>query len=477
MRLDYPQSFTICDRNEQESLARAALREIKAPNDALRPGDLLGMIGRWKMNSIHPPEAVSIAETDREHLAAVGYRRYQQSLKTVGAVDFDDLLLLTEELFTQFPSVRRDEAARFDHVLIDEYQDTNQSQYQIVRGLAMGHRNLCVVGDDDQSIYAWRGAEVAHILRFHKDWPDAKIVRLEDNYRSTEAILNYANTLIVFNRTRHEKMLKASRRGGERPRVLQCNDETEEAEQVVADICNRLGEGGWELGRPTTTSSARREKKPLLQPKDMAILFRTNEQPRIFETALRQANVPYVLIGGMSFFDRREVRDILAYLRVIQNPNDEPSLRRILNQPPRGISDVARKRIADAAIAAGKPLWEFLAEARQVEGISAKAAEAILRFRNLMQSFRSGGEKQSIEALVREVVERIGYHGELARTYPNPDDRESRTAALEEIINAAANFDSRSSKRKGEPGQSPGFLRLTAFLDDLLLAERDDSED
>ena len=343
-RLDYPKSFTICDRSEQESLARAALREIKAPTDTIKPGDLLALIGRWKMNSVRPPQAVSLAETDREHLAAIAYRRYQNSLKTVGSVDFDDLLLLTEELFTEYPSVRRDEAARFDHVLIDEYQDTNQSQYQIVRGLAMGHRNLCVVGDDDQSIYAWRGAEVTHILRFHKDWPDAKIVRLEDNYRSTEAILNYANTLIVFNRTRHEKMLRASRRGGDRPRVLQCKDETEEAEEVVEDLCRRLAEGGWILGGVPPKPKSGRRQKPKLQPKEIAILFRTNEQPRIFETALRQANVPYVLIGGMSFLIDVKSGDILAYLRVLQNPNDEPALRRIMNQPPRGISDVARKR-------------------------------------------------------------------------------------------------------------------------------------
>ena len=177
---------------------------------AERPGDLLAIIGRWKMKSMWPHQAESSAETDREHLAAVAYRRYQASLKSSGLVDFDDLLLLTEDVFTKFPTVRRAEAQRFDHVLIDEYQDTNRSQYQIVKALAGGHRNLCVVGDDDQSIYGWRGAEVAHILRFQQDWPEAKIVRLEDNYRSTAAILQYANTLIGFNRQRHEKVLRAA---------------------------------------------------------------------------------------------------------------------------------------------------------------------------------------------------------------------------------------------------------------------------
>jgi len=209
-QLGYPQKFVICDRNEQESQARTALRELRAPNAALAPGDMLAIVSRWKAASVRPAEAIKIAHSEREHLAAAAYRRYQDNLKRIGAVDFDDLLLLTEELLTTFPSVRRAEAKRFDHVLVDEYQDTNRSQYQIVKWLAAGHRNLCVVGDDDQSIYGWRGAEVTHILRFEHDWPNAKIVRLEDNYRSTAAILNYANTLIAFNRERHEKVLKAA---------------------------------------------------------------------------------------------------------------------------------------------------------------------------------------------------------------------------------------------------------------------------
>ncbi len=235
-QLGFPEKFVICDRNEQESQARAVLRELRAPSTALAPGDLLGIISRWKSASVRPPQAAELAHSERDILAAAAYRRYQDNLKRVGAVDFDDLLLHTEELLTKFPAVRRAEAGRFDHVLIDEYQDTNRSQYEIVRALAGGHRNLCVVGDDDQSIYGWRGAEVTHILSFKRDWPEAKVVRLEDNYRSTAAIIAYANTLIAFNRNRHEKVLKASQEGGTRPAILQCQDETIEAQRVVADI-------------------------------------------------------------------------------------------------------------------------------------------------------------------------------------------------------------------------------------------------
>ena len=234
--LGYPPGFAIYDRGDQESLARAALREIRAPSETLRPGDLLQIIGRWKTSGVRPPQAAQAARSDKEHLAAAAYRRYQQALKNAGAVDFDDLLLCTQELFERFAEVRQEEAARFDHLLIDEYQDTNGPQYAIVRALAVGHRNLCVVGDDDQSIYGWRGAEVAHILRFQRDWPGAKVVRLEENYRSTAPILAVANRLIAFNRQRHQKVLRACRPGGEEPRILKLKDETEEAKFIVEEI-------------------------------------------------------------------------------------------------------------------------------------------------------------------------------------------------------------------------------------------------
>ncbi len=206
-RLGYPERFAIYDRGDQESLARSVLREIRIGNEALRPGDLLYQISSWKSHCVRPGEATALAQTDKEHLAAMAFRRYQRALKNAGAVDFDDILLCTEELFQGHADVLREEAARFDHLLVDEYQDTNGSQYRIVRALSARHRNLCVVGDDDQSIYGWRGAEVEHILRFTRDWPDATVVRLEMNYRSTSEIIEHANRLIVFNKTRHDKVL------------------------------------------------------------------------------------------------------------------------------------------------------------------------------------------------------------------------------------------------------------------------------
>jgi DNA helicase-2/ATP-dependent DNA helicase PcrA len=466
-RLGYPQKFVICDRNEQESQARTALRELRASNAKLAPGDLLGLISRWKAAALSPKQAEESVHGDREQLAAAAYRRYQDNLKRVGAVDFDDLLLLTVELLSKFPAVRGGEAKRFDHVLIDEYQDTNQSQYQIVKALAGGHRNLCVVGDDDQSIYGWRGAEVTHILRFQQDWPDAKVVRLEDNYRSTEAILTYANTLIAFNRHRHDKVLRAAIPGGTRPGIMQCQDEAQEAQRVVEDIRQQL-------------------EMRLVEPRDVAILCRTNEQPRSFETELRRANVPYVLIGGMSFFDRKEVRDILSYLKVIDNPHDEPSLMRIINQPARGIGNAAQKRLLDEATSRGKFLWEVLPDALVIDGIDARTAAAIGQFRRLIEELselpspqpspRGRGSKTSIAQLVARVIDKTNFRDSLVSLYPDPTERETRLASLEEIVNAAASYDTRKKVSGPFPEKGPDTF-LGRFLDDMLLNERDDSDE
>jgi DNA helicase-2/ATP-dependent DNA helicase PcrA len=291
--LGFPSKFSIYDRSDQESLARGILRELRLPGTALKPGDMLSIIGGWKNASVKPDQAAFIAATDREHFAAAGYRRYQDALRTRAAMDFDDLLLHTEMLFEENPSIRDEEAAKYDHVLVDEYQDTNGSQYRITKNLALRHRNLCVVGDDDQSIYAWRGADVTHILSFADDWPDAKVVCLEDNYRSTGEILAMANRLIEYNTERHDKTLIASRPQGPRPRIEQHKDEITEAESVVGEITKLI-------------------ERDHIQPRDIAILFRTNEQPRLFETELRKANVPYVMLGSQSCLGRREVRGIIA---------------------------------------------------------------------------------------------------------------------------------------------------------------------
>jgi len=443
-RLGYPDRFAICDRGDQESIARSVLREIRVPNESLRPGDLIHLISGWKSRSISPADAVRLAQTDKEHLAAMGYRRYQRTLKATGTVDFDDLLLCSEELFHKHQDVLDDEAGRFDHVLVDEYQDTNGSQYRIVKALASRHRNLCVVGDDDQSIYGWRGAEVEHILRFAEDWPDATVVRLEDNYRSTAEILDLANRLIAFNRTRHQKVLRASRRGGPKPLIRQHQDENAEAREIVDEIRRMI-------------------EHEHLEPRAFAILFRTNEQPRAFETELRKTKLPYVLLGGMSFFDRKEVRDIVAYLKTIVSPHDEPSLLRIINTPPRGIGQKAVEWLMQQAVSQGKPVWAVM---HSCAGLPEAAKSAVQRFVALVEGVQGRVQHGPLLAPVRDVISKVGYEAELQRLYPDANEFHSRWDAVQEVVNALAAYEAKTKKPT-----------LQGFLDEIVLGDRDMNND
>jgi DNA helicase-2/ATP-dependent DNA helicase PcrA len=452
-RLGYPPKFTIYDRGDQESLARQVLREIRVSDEMMRPGDLINQISRWKTLSLRPAATAQVAQTDKEHLASMGYRKYQRALKNSGAVDFDDLLLCTEELFEEHADIRESEAGMFDHVLVDEYQDTNGSQYRIIKALARDHRNLCVVGDDDQSIYGWRGAEVKHILRFAKDWPDAKTIRLEYNYRSTAAILDAANKLIVYNKHRHDKILRAARMGGEKPRILQYNSEVDEAREIVADIARVMRMEGREA-------------------RDFAILFRTNEQPRPFETELRKAKLPYVVLGSQSFFDRKEVKDLLALLRTIESPRDEQAMLRIINTPPRGIGAKTVEGVIAAAVKSGKSAWDIMTSPQLAEICTNAAAGHVLRFVDLLKRYRAHADlitkagKQrrpgALAELLRQLIKEISYEAELTRLYPNPEERQNRVASIEEVVNAVAQYE-----------QDKAEVSLGDFLDEVTLGERE----
>ncbi len=447
-RLGYPAEFAIYDQNEQESIARSTLRDLRVGNEKLRPGELLSIIGSWKTRGVRPDQADQIAESDREQLAAMAFVRYQASLRAAGAVDFDDLLLCTEELFSRFEDVRRAESRRFDHVLIDEYQDTNALQYRIVRALAEDHQNLCVVGDDDQSIYGWRGAEVTHILNFARDWKGATVVRLEDNYRCRESILALANTLIGHNKQRHGKVLRAARRGGDPPRFLKFDGESTEATEIVREIASNVVP----------------EKPDRWMLREIAILFRTNEQPRAFEVELRRERVPYVLVGGQSFYDRKEIRDVLAYLKVLANPSDEVSLLRIINTPRRGISDGVVEALLKRAVAAGTSLWAELPGAITDGDVPHQAGERVEAFRGLIDRYRAriASESNWVD-VVMELLRDIDYRGELARAYKNPGDAEARWESLGELVNTIATYQSRTEKPS-----------LREFLDETSLVGRDD---
>jgi DNA helicase-2/ATP-dependent DNA helicase PcrA len=445
--LGYPAEFAICDRGDQESVARQALQEIDVAQETMKPGDLVNQISRWKSSSVRPAQASSVARTDKEHLAAAAYRRYQNALKAAGTLDFDDLLLCTEELFEKYPAAIQAERERFRHVLVDEYQDTNGSQYRIIKALAAGHRNLCVVGDDDQSIYGWRGAEVAHILRFRKDWPEAKVVRLEENYRSTAEIIGLANRLIVHNKNRHDKILRAGREAGPKPKLWQCETAEAEAHAVVEEIRRQV---------------VQREA----QPRDFAILFRTNQQPRLFEQELRREKIPYVIMGSRSFFDRKEVRDILAYLKVLAHPADDVSLRRIINLPPRGITQSTVEKITAAATLAKKSCGDLLATPSAVPGISSTAATAMERFGQLLERYRRRMKNEALAEVVTDLVREIRYEDELTRLFKDPNEAIVRWNAVQEVVNSLAEYSQRSPSGK-----------LSDFLEEIALNGREEEED
>ncbi|MDO4557786.1 MAG: 3'-5' exonuclease, partial [Planctomycetia bacterium] len=412
----------------------------------LSRGDLLSRISRWKMAGTDADEAEKVAEVDLDHLAAIAYRRYQNAMYTAGAVDFDDLLLCVERLFREFPDVLESEAGRFDHLLVDEYQDTNGSQYRIVKSLAQGHRNLCVVGDDDQSIYAWRGAEVTHILRFRRDWPGARVISLEDNYRSTREIVTWANRLIACNPSRHPKVLRAHR-DGPSPRILQLPDEEEEAHTIIAEIVMRI---------------CKKERSA----RDFAILFRTNDQVQPFESELRRCGVPYTLIGGQSFYDHREIRDILAYLKVISHPGDDVSLLRILNTPPRGIGQTTIRRLMDRALETKQPLWTILQSERELSSLNRTASHAIRTFVAMIRKYRMNALKESPSMIVSSLIEEIHYRDEIQRICANTNEQNSRNVNVDRLISAAERY-----------GKRTRGSRLSGFVQEMSLSDRDMGDD
>ena len=444
--LGYPSKFVIYDRGDQESAARKALRDIRVTDAVLRPGDLLAQISRWKMTGIEADVAGEFTDDDRGFLASAGYKRYQAQLRAAGAVDFDDLLLLTVKLFHEFPEVLERQQGQFDYVQIDEYQDTNDMQFQLVAALVQPHRNLCVVGDDDQSIYGWRGAEVRHILGFHQHFPGAKVVRLQDNYRCTKNIIQLANQLVRHNRSRHEKTLIAHKAGVDDVIIREYPDEQTEAEGLVREINYLIQQKG-------------------VAPRDIAILFRTNEQPRLFESELRRVKVPYTLVGGQSFFDRKEVRDVMAYLRSIAFPADEMSLLRIINVPARGIGETALDKLLTRAVKQGQRLWDAIPEAVAAKEMTAKTALALEQFQKLLWHYRERFQQAGAHFadLLDAWLEEIDYNIEIERQYKEPAQQEARRNVLAECRQALAEY----QQRARQPS-------LADFLNDSTLEGRDE---
>jgi DNA helicase-2/ATP-dependent DNA helicase PcrA len=439
-RLGLPARFTICDSADQLSGVKSAMRELRVHETTMHPSALLARISLGK-NRLETPEALlAAAEGGRDQLVGSVWQRYREFLGRTRTLDFDDLLLETLRLLSEHAEVLRHYRERYRHVLVDEYQDTNGPQYEIVRLIGGAHRNVCVVGDDDQSIYGWRGADIRKILGFPRDFEGARVVRLQTNYRSTRPILDAANSVIAKNTSRHDKELSSARGEGRPVRFARLKDETQEAQFVVEALRGLLASG-----------QARAS--------DCAILCRTQVQFRPFEGELRAHGVPYAVVGGLSFFDRKEVRDIVAYLKVALNPHDETSLLRVVNTPARGVGKASLDRVLAFATQEGISASEAFDKADRIEDL---APQAVLGYRQLRDAIGGSGLPEAGRDLVPRLeafLEAVRYRDEVTRLYPDPMTREARWAGVLEVLNFAENH----VRRSAEPS-------LQGFLEELSLA-------
>jgi len=443
-RLGFPRGFTLCDAADQQAALKGVLRELHVGREALQPAALAGRISLLKNRMEDPASFARRAEGDRDELVVRAWERYREVLRRSRRLDFDDLLLETVRLLREHPDVLAEYRARYQHLSIDEYQDTNGPQYEIVRALAGKQGNVCAVGDDDQSIYAWRGADVTKILSFERDFPGATVVRLETNYRSTRNILEIANRLIAHNAARHAKTLHAAAGGGENVQLVTAQDETREAEHVVREILELV------------------ERKQA-RFADFAVLFRTAVQPRPFEAELRVRRVPYVLVGGMSFFDRKEVRDVLAYLRLAANPDDEDSLLRIVNCPPRGVGKASLDRALEFAVQHGISVTRAFDRASEIAGMPAGAAEVVGRLRARLGALgEEGPERPGLALRIERLLDEVAYKSEVERCYPDAATRDARWEAVQDVVSFAANYADKR-RREGRAADLAGFLNELAL--------------
>ncbi len=419
------------------------MRELRVHETTMHPAAVLARLSLAKNRMETPEGFLEQGSGGHDQLVGSVWQRYREYLARTRSLDFDDLLLETVRLLRDHEEVRDHYRRRYRHVLVDEYQDTNHPQYEIVRLIGGGHRNVCVVGDDDQSIYGWRGADIRKILGFHRDFEGAKIVRLQTNYRSTRPILDAANLVIRKNASRHEKTLESARGAGEPVRFARLKDEVAEAQFVVE-----------KMGALLRLEEAK--------PQDFAILCRTQVQFRPFEGELRANGLPYVTVGGMSFFDRKEVRDVVAYLKLAVNPRDETSLLRIVNTPPRGVGKASLDRVLAFATEHGISAGEAFERPQEIEGLSAQSVDGYRKLRAAIDGAGLTNAGRDLVPRLEQLLEAIGYRDEVARLYPEPMTREARWAGVLEVLNFAENH----VRRSAEPS-------LHAFLEELALSSGD----
>lgn len=440
-RLGYENGFTIYDTDDQKSVMKGICKRMCIDTKMFKERALLSAISSAKDNLVSVREYELDAANDFNKVVyAKVYREYQETLKKNNALDFDDIIVKTVELFQSCPEILDNYQERFQYVMVDEYQDTNTAQFELIKLLAQKYRNLCVVGDDDQSIYKFRGANIRNILDFEKYFPEAVVIKLEQNYRSTQNILDAANAVIRNNRSRKDKALWTEKSGGNRIHLRQFDNAYEEAEYIADDVCRKVRREG-------------------AQYKDFAVLYRTNAQARLLEERMIMEGVPYNVVGGTNFYARAEIKDILAYLKTIDNGRDEVAVRRIINIPKRGIGAATLEKIEDYAQMRDMGLYEAMELADEIVSLG-KASAKIRPFVQLIQDFRKASAEMTVAELIQEVVTKIGY----AQYLQDNDDEsaEDRIANVDELITKAVNY-----QETHEEGNLTEFLAEVALVADI----------
>ena len=442
-----PTSFVIYDEDDRLGVVKEAMRELDFDERSLTPAAAVHRISHAKNQMLPPEEVEQLARTPREERLAALYRLYEQRLREAGAVDFDDLLLRVVRLFETSPETLSWYRTLWTHVLVDEYQDTNRAQYRIIQLLTQEHRNLCVVGDPDQSVYRWRGADLRNILDFEKDFPDCRVVVLDQNYRSTKRILDIASAVIANNVARKDKRLWTDNGEGDKASLFRAWDEGEEAAFVAQSIRAAHREG--------------------VDHRDVAVFYRTNAQSRVLEDALRRASVPYLIVGGVRFYERREVKDIVAYLRLLVNPRDDAAFRRAVGAPARGIGKATLERLTEVARAQGTGL--LAACATLPRDIGTKPRQGLEAFAGLVARLTERRRELAVPALIDEVVVASGYRDALKAD--RSAESEARQENLEELSSAADEFVA------GQEALGATEVTLESFLDSIALVADTDEID
>lgn len=442
-KIGYKKSFTIYDSSDQKVLVKECMKALEINDKDLTEQEIIGKISRAKDSMQSPASYMREHESNfREKKIADIYTMYQKRLKENNALDFDDLIGKTVEIFKKDEEVLAFYQRKFQYIMVDEYQDTNGVQYEFIKLLAADHQNICVVGDDDQCIYQWRGADIRNILDFEKDYPKAKVIKLEQNYRSTGNILEAANVVIVNNTNRKDKELRTEQEDGNKIKVYRAYSDSDEGDFVATNI-KEIKEA---------------EERNF---KDFAILYRTNAQSRIFEECLRRKDIPYKIVGGTRFYDRKEIKDMIAYLKVMVNPEDSISLKRIINVPKRGIGDATIQKVADFAQGYEVALWDALSEAGNIPTLTARNSGGIGKFMELMDNFMVLSETVPTSVLIETILKETGYIEELEKSKEIED--KSRIENLKELVSDAVDFEKNSEDKS-----------LSAYLEKISLVQDTD---